>query len=320
MRGHSWFGRDFSGSLAVIRADSPLQDDEARGRELGWGLPVNLLYESGPGFSLPINTPVAEQLAWLVCRNPEYLLTYPTNLAALLELVEAGEVRLNALREVRTVGETVSASLRQRCRQLLGVPIVDGYSSQEVGVIALECPESGLYHMQSESLIVELLDESGRACEVGAEGRVVVTDLHNFATPLIRYDLADRAVLGPPCSCGRGLPTLSRVLGRERNLITLADGARHWPLVGLHQYRDVGGIRQYQIVQRTLAELEVRLVVEGGKLDAAREAHFSRILIAALGQQFRLAFRYFEAEIPRGANGKYEEFISLLAPPVMDSV
>ncbi len=311
MRAHHWAARDFSQSLAVVRADSPLQDDDARAVQLGWGHPVTLLYPTGPAYSLPISTTIGEQAAWLSRRNPGYLLTYPTNLGALLEhFAERGE-RLTALREVRTVGETVSAELRARCGEVLGVPIVDGYSSQEVGVIALECPVSGLYHVQSESLIVEVLDDSGAPCEVGGVGRVVVTDLHNFATPLLRYDLRDRAEVGPACACGRGLPTLRRILGRERNLVTLPSGERHWPLVGLHEFRKVGGILQYQLVQLDRERVEVRLRVEGGSLGVAREQQLTAIVRQALGYPFALEYRYYEAEIPRGPAGKYEEFVGL---------
>lgn len=312
MRAHAWFERDFSGTLAVIRADSPLMDDDERSRELGWGQPVTLLYETGPGFALPITTPIDQQLAWLVRRSPSSLMTYPTNLAALLERCVEQGTTLPGLREVRTVGETVTPALRERCREVLGVPVVDGYSSQELGVIALECPVSGLYHVQSESVIVELLDAHGEPVPEGSEGRLVVTDLHNFATPLVRYDIGDRAVRGPRCPCGRGLPTLSRILGRERNLVTLPDGSRHWPLVGLHRYREIGGVLQYQVVQHSPNLLEVRLVVQGGALGALRERQFAAILAQALGYEFELQFRYFEGEIPRATNGKYEEFVSLV--------
>jgi phenylacetate-CoA ligase len=133
MRRHTWFNRDFAQPLAVVRADSPVMDDDARARELGRGHPVSLVYPTGPGYSLPISMPVSEQARWLQRRNPGYLLTYRTNLAALLEDFDVRGRRLPLLREVRTVGETVTAALRARCRAVLGVPIVDGYSSQEMG-------------------------------------------------------------------------------------------------------------------------------------------------------------------------------------------
>ena len=114
---------------------------------------------------------------------------------------------------------------------------MDTYSSQEVGVIAIECPQGDGYHAMSEGLVVEVLRDDGEPCAAGETGHVVVTDLTNFATPLIRYDLADLAEAAGPCACGRGLPRIRRILGRERNLLRLPDGRRFWPLVGAFEYR-----------------------------------------------------------------------------------
>ena len=76
---------------------------------------------------------------------------------------------------------------------------------------------------------MEVLDNHGRPCKEGETGRVVLTDLHNFTMPLIRYEIGDYAEVGPPCACGRGLPVLARILGRSRNMLTLPAGDRIWP-------------------------------------------------------------------------------------------
>lgn len=311
LRTHTWHDSDFRQTLAAIRADSPIMDDEARATKLGWGYPVTLLYRTGPAFAQPIALSIDEQLAWLLRRRPGYLLTYPNNLSALLEHAAQSGARWPELRAVRTMGETLAPELRARCRDVWGVPIVDVYSSQEVGIIAIECPASGLYHLQSESLLVELLNDAGRACEPGEEGRVVITDLHNFATPLIRYEIGDRAQAGPACPCGRGLPTIRRILGRERNLVTLPNGSRHWPIVGMHQYRSIAPIVQYQAIQQSPDAIELRLVTQA-PLSAEQERALIDVVQRALGHEFEIHLRYFEGSLPRPANGKFEEFISTL--------
>ena len=112
----------------------------------------------------------------------------------------------------------------------------------------------------AETVIVEVIGADGSPCREGEIGKVVVTDLHNFASPMIRYVLGDFAEMGGRCACGRGLPTLRRILGRERNLIVKADGTRHWPLVGFHQFDEVARIRQYQFVQHSLQAIEFKVV------------------------------------------------------------
>jgi len=129
------------------------------------------------------------------------------------------------------------------------------------GIIALQCPVSGLYHAQSESLLVEVLNDEGQPCKPGEVGRIVITDLHNFATPLIRYEIRDYAEVGPPCPCGRGLQTFSRIMGRRRNMVVFPNGERHWPLVGAYRFREVADIKQYQVIQHALDDIEVMLDV-----------------------------------------------------------
>jgi phenylacetate-CoA ligase len=311
MRDHMWHRRDFTRSLCVIRANAEPRDDDAVARKDGWGMPATLLFETGPGYCQPLSLGIREQAAWLLHRDPTYLLTYPTNLNALLDEFARIGRRPPQLAEVRSLGETLPDSLRLRCSTEFGLRVVDAYSSQEVGVIAIQCPVSGLYHVQSESLIVEVIGEDGAACGEGDVGRVVVTDLHNFATPLIRYEIRDYAEVAAPCPCGRGLPTLRRILGRSRNMVTLPDGSRHWPMLGFHAFRAIAAIRQYQAIQHTLENIEIRLVVSA-PLRGDQEAALTAVVREALGYPFILQFSYYDAELPKSRGGKFEEFISAL--------
>jgi phenylacetate-CoA ligase len=312
MREHQWHRRDFGACLAVIKAMTPAMDDPLQAARTGWGPPVSLFHKSGPSFSQPLSMPVAQQTGWLARIAPKYLLTYPTNLSALVDSYERGEADPpGTLQQVRTVGETLHPGLRERCKALGNIDIVDMYSSQELGLIALQCPESGLYHTQDENLIVEVLDEQGRQCARGEVGRVVITDLHNYATPLIRYEIRDYAEVGPTCSCGRGLGTFKRIMGRRRNMVTLPDGGRHWPLIGAHRYREVADIRQYQAIQHEVDDIEIRLLVS--PLTLEQETAITTLVHQALGYPFKLRFSYFDVELPGSGNGKFEEFISMLS-------
>jgi phenylacetate-CoA ligase len=311
MREHLWHERDFTATLAVIKALTPTLDDPTEAARIGWGHPAILLFDTGPSYAQPLSMDVAQQSAWLAHIDPKYLLTYPSNLGALLDRYENGDRIPPSLRQIRTVGETLHPGLRERCQKLGGIEIVDMYSSQEAGLIALQCPVSGLYHVQSESLIVEVLDDEGKQCKPGEIGRIVITDLHNFATPVIRYEIRDYGEVGPACSCGRGLPTLSRIMGRRRNMVVFPDGRRHWPLIGAHHYRGVADIRQYQAIQHTLEDIEIRLVVDE-PLSKEQESRLTALARKALGYPFPLRYTYSQHELPKTAGGKFEEFISLV--------
>ena len=309
LRDHAWHRRNPALKMAAIRAVAPGTADPPHGVEApNWGPASAALGGHGPAALLTLDADVAVQAVWIRRQAPGYLLTYPNNLAALLvHFGQRGE-RLPSLRAVLTVGETVSPALRAACRDVLGVEIQDVYSSQELGYIALQCPSSGLYHVMAESMLVEVLDAAGKPCAPGETGRLVVSSLHNYATPLIRYELRDHATAGGPCTCGRTLPTLVRIAGRERNMVKLPDGSTHWPLVGFHRFRDIAPVRQYQLLQRSLGEIEVRLVCDRA-LKPDEETQLAMVIRDALGYPFALRFMFFEGELPRSANGKFEEFV-----------
>lgn len=299
-----WHKRDLSGRYAVIRANLPAGINEGQ----SWGGAFSLLFDTGPSYFKSITTDVDQQLEWLQEIGPDYLLTYPTNLGALLLLFEQYKSGLPMLRQVRTIGETLTDEIRGAARKVLNVEIADSYSSEEFGMIAIQCPESGLYHVMSESLIVEVLDEQGGPCLPGQIGRVVITDLHNFATPLVRYEIGDYAEAGAACLCGRGLQVLKRIVGRQRNMLILPDGRRNWPLVGFHKYRNIAPIRQYQLIQQSRKMIEVRLVSDI-PLTNEHEARLGQVIRDSLGHPFMLKFVYFSEKIPRSKGGKFEEFV-----------
>lgn len=303
MRDHFWWGRDFSGRQAAIRASATSYAEQK-----SWGSPASLLFQTGAGMRASLTTPIEELVRLLVRFAPTTLLVHPNVLAAITEHCRANGMRIPSLQSIRTLAETLWRHVRADAEDYFEVRIADCYSSQEVGYLALQCPESGLYHTM-EPVIVEVLDANDEPCREGVAGRVVVTDLHNFATPLIRYDLGDWAEPGGACPCGRGLPTLKRIFGRQRNLILMPDGSRVWPLAGFQRVRDIAPIRQSQFVQHTRERIEVRLVVER-PLTEGEQAEVRAMLDRILGHAFDLEFHYFDEALPLGPGGKFEHFIS----------
>jgi phenylacetate-CoA ligase len=300
MRDLRWHQRDLAGRLCTIRAHTSTYAESA-----DWGPPASLLTKTGPALALPIATDASQLVEWLRAWSPTFLSLYPSTLAAFTDYCARHDVRVPSLRQVLTTGETLSAAVRADATAVLNVAVTDCYSSEECGCIALQCPESGLYHVMAESVLVEVLHDDGRPCGEGEAGRVVVTDLHNYATPLVRYDIGDVAQVGPPCPCGRGLPTLRHVLGRQRNLIRLPDGRRHWPLTGFPRCRDIAPVLQYQLVQETVDLIVARLVVERPLRDDEEE-RLRELFREAAGYPFQLRFSYVRDRL---ASDKFEEFV-----------
>lgn len=308
LRDHMWRKRDLSATFATIRYDRSARAAYPDGIQSdNWGTPAGL-FSTGPAAKLTITTPIAEQADWLARQKAAYLSTNPSNLGELLRHTEESGTRFPTLREVQTLSEVLDPALRDECRRLWDIEIADMYSTQETGYIALQCPTTENYHIQSEDALIEILDADGAPCRAGEIGRVVVTPLHNFATPLLRYDIGDYAEVGAECPCGRGLPVLTRIMGRARAMLTLPGGGRRWPLMGGSRFAEIAPVRQYQFVQKSPERIEARLVVER-PLDAEEEEKLRQRMLSRLGHAFEIKFSYVD-RIARRAGEKYEEFKS----------
>ena len=154
--------------------------------------------------------------------------------------------------------------------------------------------------------MVEVLNDDGRPSQPGQIGRIVITALNNFAAPMIRYENGDYAEVGTPCNCGRGLPVLNRIAGRFNNLVVLPSGDKITPTFMSQAVLTDLPINQIQLVQKSVNEIEARLVV-GRPLNDAEEKRFAKEFADALGHDFDFKFTYLD-EIPRLASGKYEVF------------
>jgi len=314
LRDHLWHGRDLRQKLCTIRHQRHPEHKGASGTQVaGWGPATDDVAITGPSVNYDIMLGVDLLVEQLLLHRPGYVLTHPSVIMGLAGHCLAKGIALPQLREVRTLGESPDDSLREMCRAAWNVPVVDMYSCQEAGYLALQCPEHPHYHVQSENILLEVVDAAGRPCGPGDVGRVLITSLNNFATPLIRYELGDYAEVGEPCACGRGLPVLKRILGRYRNLLTLPDGTRRWPRLGYEsQLLDVAPIELMQMIQTGLDEIKVRLVMARPLNDSETDA-LRAFIQANLGYPFRLGFEYVDT-IRNPANGKIEQFISLITP------
>jgi phenylacetate-CoA ligase len=192
---------------------------------------------------------------------------------------------------------------RAAIARVFGSRVYETYGSRETMLIAAECEAHDGMHVVDENLVVEIVRD-GVPAGPGESGQVVITDLHNFRMPFIRYENGDAATMGPagPCACGRGLRRLERVDGRCTDTLIGADGA---PVPGMlfisllntHEAE----IRMFQAVQKTTGAVELRIV-------PGREWSEDRFALTArrLADYFRglpFAVKLVD-EIPADASGK----------------
>ncbi len=310
LRFYRWYGYDFRGTMVEIRALREASGVRERVHP-AWEWPYGALYRTGPWIELDVFAPVDEQIAALERHAPHYLLTMANNLRALARGFRRAGTRLPTLQWIRTFGERLDPDLRAECREIFGAGVIDLYGAVECGYAAIQCPRHEHYHVQSEFNVVEILDDAGRPCRPGEIGRIVVTPLQNFAMPLLRYETGDLAEPGEPCACGRGLPVLRRIVGRENDALVLPSGERRFATFASRVLGPISAVEQFQIVQKTTDLVIVRLVLERALTDAEQQQIRSGVS-RQVGPDFAVELEVVPG-IPPTPGGKRREFVSEVA-------
>lgn len=303
LRDHLWHQRDFSAKYGAMRSRV-----ETGRVDSWWSLETNVAFRTGPLATYASRNDPEKQLDWLMKEKPAYVLAYPTNLRVLAMLgQETGRVP-EGIRQVISFTQVLPPDVRALIARLWKTKVIDVYSCEEFGPIALQCPLHEHFHVQAENLYVEVLREDGQPCAPGETGIVVVTSLHNFAMPLLRYELGDYAEVGAPCPCGRGLPVLKRIAGRVRNMARDPSGRRFMPWIPFGGWLEIAPIRGIQLIQKTPAQLELRYVMAQA-LSPGQAARLTAMLQSQLGYPFEIRFTRTES-LERRPGEKFEDFIS----------
>jgi phenylacetate-CoA ligase len=248
----------------------------------------------------------------VVALRPDYLRVQPIVLDLMCES-DAGR-RLGALgvRVIATVGEHISREARARAEAHFGCRTLDHYGSNECGRMASSCPHCGRYHVHAEVSYVEVVGADGGSAAPGEIGRLVVTPLYNYAMPLIRYDHADQAEVGPADGCRITLPSLEAVHGKERTPFVFPGGIVIRPTLPHDPVVKFLGARSYQVAQIADDTCEFRIVAGDVPLSQMRFDDMTAVLRAMWWGGLKVDYRIVDA-LPRGHYGKLKLFVREVA-------
>lgn len=192
--------------------------------------------------------PLQEVVEFLATEDIYAMLTTPTNLRQLVAEVAKSKVIPRALKFVLSFADRVDPGLRTLTADILGSKILDRFSTEELGPLAIQCPYHEHLHALQLHNYLEILDHNNRPCGPEQVGRVVVTALGSFAQPLIRYDIGDTASFGQPCDSEIRLPVLSPEIVRMRESYIDSRGAIINILPDKAEFTKMPSLRDFQII------------------------------------------------------------------------
>ena len=192
-------------------------------------------------------------------------------------------------------------------QDVFGVAPTNRYGCEEVSLIACECEILRGLHVNADSVYLEIENPNERT------GNLLVTDLSNFAMPLVRYRIGDVGALSDRvCECGRGLPLLESIEGREADFVVtptgrLISGISLTENFALH----IRGAAQVQVIQETVHHLRIRLVPDE-RFNHESERQIAKLVNDTFGSGVRHDVECVSS-IPQEPSGKYRFCISKVA-------
>lgn len=240
--------------------------------------------------------------------RPLHLSGYGSALGRLFRyLAETGESM--PLPRVVTFSSDAMAPMERRMIETdFGIPVLGIYSATEAFSIGFECGEGEGYHVNEDVSFVRIVDPQGQTVQSGVTGSVVVSNLVNRGTVLLNYRLGD---VGSPiegvCPCGRPLPRIRLLEGRDTIYIERTDG------LPLHQYRlfralNAVGISRWQVVQTDLQTFVVRVLPAPGQDRPQIESDIRAAMLDLIGPGLDIAIEY-PPDLERTRSGKVLSFI-----------
>ncbi len=212
------------------------------------------------------NQPIAQQVAALNTFQPDVLLPYPSIAALLAHEQIAGRLAIRP-RVVATHSELLTPDMARVIAQAWGAPPLNHYGATEEPHVAIECSGHRGLHVLEDTSIVEVVDDDLRPVADGGMGtRWLLTNLYNFAQPLIRYEIADMLTLSRrPCGCGRPFALLDGIGGRAEDMLRLprAEGGGEialTPMIVSLAVESFLGVRDYA-AEHDAGGIRIRLVV-----------------------------------------------------------
>ncbi len=242
--------------------------------------------------------------------KPKIINSYASAIFLLSEYMKKNEIDFIKPKAILTTADMLYTHQRKSIEEVFNCEVFDYYSGRDTSLQAAECPEHTGYHLSIENAVVEFVKENDHVSP-GETGKIILTDLCNYAMPFIRYEIGD---LGTPsnenCPCGRNLPLMKSLNGRIFDFILTPEGkhilGEYFHIIIIDY--NIHGIKEFQIIQESLNKLIVYIVKNPDETidDSSR---FISLIQKEVGEEVKIELKY-ASSIQRTSSGKLRHVIS----------
>jgi phenylacetate-CoA ligase len=242
--------------------------------------------------------------------KPKTINTYSSAAFFLAQYIEKRKIEDIHPEAILTTADMLFDYRRKTIERVFGCKVFDYYSGRDTSLQASECPEHFGYHLSIENAVVEFIKEN-EPVAFGETGKIILTDLCNYAMPFIRYEIGDLGIPSDePCSCGRTLPIMKSFKGRILDMIVTPEGKiLHGGIFpGIFAHYDFKSFGEYQIIQKRKDKLLIKLVKRKEYNDSELDI-FINIIKRNVGEQMEIDVEFVD-KINLTASGKHRHVLS----------
>lgn len=237
--------------------------------------------------------------------STKFLRGYPSAIYILSLYMQKFEINNIYLDAINTTSEPLFPHMRTQIEKMFHCKIFDSYGA-EGGPVISECETHDAYHISSEAAIVQFYRNNSIVTE--GKAKMIFTDLTNYATPFIRYDVKDFAILSEKkCTCKRGLPVIERIEGRDTDILITPGGKfiTFYFFAGYFEHLD--SVDMFQLEQNELNDFTLKIVVNKNfHSELIKKMNID--ILEVLGNDVNLKIEIVD-EIPLTKSGKRRFFI-----------
>ena len=300
MRSHYWGGREMGAKFAAIWGNPPIADTfKKKIRNL---LLDRVIYLDTMNIDEKSVCSFVDR-----CRQekPTVIFGHAHSIYILAIYLRKMSIEKFSLKGIITTSMMLLEAERQVIEDVFSCQVTNLYGCEEVGLIACECEQHKGLHLNTDHLIVEFLKEDGTEALPGEESNIIVTDLINHGMPFIRYRIEDTGIFSDQlCSCGRGLPIMERIAGRQADFLKRPDGSL---VAGVslveRTLTSIPGIEQMQLIQSQLDLIQVK-IVKDKNFTRECEIRLKEELCNVFGQKVVIEISYVLG-LDKTVQGKY---------------
>ncbi len=235
--------------------------------------------------------------------RPYYVAGYAGSLYQIARVARKYNICLYKPKFVYSAAEMLRDFMRKEIEEQFNAKVYDYYGSREVGAIAGEC-SAGRRHVFIMNNAIEILSDADRPVNDGEDGRIIITNLHNYAMPMIRYDIGDTGAMSfDRCVCGSSLPIIERLTGRVTDHFRLKDGNLVHGEFFTHLFYFRDWVKQFQIAQIDYDHVRIS-VVPDSKVDERDVADINVNIRTVMGKDCAVEWLYVD-QIEKTPQGKF---------------